>query len=306
MKKIFLILSFFLFFSGIYQIALGKETGYQSKKFLSNWGFYPTVYQTFINYKNSPYKSWGLVTTGYLSVWKGYYNNFQGAISYTYIEQKQDKAIKQLDYTILYSNVYQLVKKWSFTGGFHYIDSTDALSDGAITILGDITRSFFQKKYPYAFRWSIGGSLYVSYYPNNPRFTVLQLTPHFTTKLFYNAKFGALYLDLLEYSIFLSKSEELGLNKKGYYSVEGDLRYYKGKIYLKIGGWIGEQIFAVKNGGFVVYNLTEKYENGALVEAGYFINKKYYLSINYSWNPYYEENKKAYQDILTLAFSFKF
>ena len=54
-------------------------------------------------------------------------------------------------------------------------------------------------------------------------------------------------------------------------------------------------LFAVKNGKFVVYNnLTEKYENGALVEAGYFINKKCYLSINYSWNLYYEENKKAY------------
>ena len=273
---------------------------------LKKWVGYPYFYTTFINYSNSKIKDSGFSLTGYLSLWYGYYNNFQLGEGYTYIKYKQGTDLKQGDFTFVYSNTNQILKKHIITTGFHYISTTDSLTDNGKILILDITHYTLQKKYPYAFKWNLGTSLYYSFYDKNTNFRVFQLTPHSTIKLFSSYKMGALYLDISGTYIRVNKAKEIGLTRKNFYSLETDLRFYKNRASLGVSGWIGTQAFAVKNSGFVVYNLTEKYTGGISLFFGYTLKSGVNLGLKSSINSLREENNKVWQEVITFYIGYYF
>ncbi|MEO2069451.1 MAG: hypothetical protein ABGX27_08120 [Desulfurobacteriaceae bacterium] len=89
----------------------------------------------------------------------------------------------------------------------------------------------------------------------------------------------------------MNEADTIGIGDTNYFSIDGTLRYYYGNYDLTAGAWIGEQIFAVKNGGFVVYNLTEKYKGGIYGEVGYTFRNGIRVAFDLSISSYYEENE---------------
>ncbi len=270
---------------------------------------YEALYGTYINYSGSGLKDYGYVGTAYLSLGDGKENSFQLGYSYTKIKYKNGLPdLNQNDFTLAYSNTNGILKNHTFTFGGHYVSSDDDLTDRGRTLFFDGTYFNYQKTYPYTFNWSGGLSFFYTRYPNTVDFYVFQFTPHSTFKLFSDYRRGALYLDLLGYAIHVNKSSQLGLDKPNYYSLEANLRYYYGKLDFKVGGWLGKQIFAVKNGGFVVYNLSEKYKGGAEFEAGYTFTKGLRLSFNFTYNRYkeLETQDSVNQKVITVSLGYRF
>ena len=268
---------------------------------------YGALYGTYLNYNNSKYKKDGYSTTGYLSLGDGIHNVLQLGVEYTYINYKNGYSdLNQEDYTIVYSNTNQLLKNHTFTLGLHYINSDDDLTDGGYTLFFDGTYSNYSPVYPYSFRWNAGIGLYYSRYTNTTDFNVYQVNPHTTVKLFSDYRKGSLYADVTAYYIHVTDSDTLGIDKSNYYSLDAALRYYYGSYDFKIGGWAGQQVFAVKNGGFVVYNLEEKYKGGAYGEVGYTFKNGLRVSFNLSVNRFSEGGNKVTQTVGTVSLGCRF
>ena len=266
---------------------------------------YGALYGTYLDYNNSKYKKDGYSTTGYLSLGDGLHNTLQLGVEYTYINYKDGYSdLNQEDYTIAYSNTNQLLKNHTFTFGAHYINSDDDLTDGGYTLFFDGTYS--NSVYPYYFKWNAGVGLYYSRYTNTTDFNVYQVNPHTTVKLFSDYRRGALYTDVTGYYIHVTDSDKLGIDKSNYYSIDLALRYYYGSYDFKIGGWVGQQMFAVKNGGFVVYNLKEKYKGGAYTEIGYTFKNGLRLAFNLSVNRFSEEGNNVIQTVGTVSVGYRF
>lgn len=286
-KCVFLVI-FFLIFTNFSARA--------SQKISKKWVAYPYLYTTYINYKNSSIKNYGIVTTAYLSLWHGYFDNFQFGAAYTYIKYKNQSDLKQKDFTFVYSNTNTILKNHVITAGIHYISTTDDLTDNGKISFVDITHYWLDRYL--LFKANLGLGIYYSFYNHSTNFSVFQLLPHTSIKVFSTLKEGTLYVDLSGYYIRVSKSKELQISKKNYYSLEADARYYYGHTYFTIGGWIGNQIFAVKNSGFVVYNLTEEYRGGGFFETGYTFKNGIYSSIRFEVTSYKEAGEKPYQNVI--------
>ncbi len=279
MKRLVLVLCSLFFVFGVLKARA------QSSKIVG----YGALYGTYINYKGSDVKKYGYSYTGYLSLWKGRVNNLQLGVEDTYIESKKGYSdINQIDFTLLYSNVNGILKNHAFTFGVHYIKSDDDLTDNGYTFFFDGTYLNYQTKYPYLFNWSAGVGVFYSDYSNLVDFYVFQLTPHTSFRIYSSLTFGGLYADVVGYYIYLNNSDKVGVNESNYYSLDVALRYYYGRYEFKIGGWAGKQVFAVKKGGFVVYNLSEKYKGGVYIETAYNFSKHFRGSLNLSYNKYTE------------------
>ncbi len=265
---------------------------------------YGAFYGTYINYQGSKIKNNGYVATAYLSVGNGINNYVQLGVASTYINYKKNYPhLNQQDFTFTYSNVNQILKSHSFTLGIHYIESDDELTDNGYNLFFDGTYLRYKK---YEFKWSGGLTIFYSNYNKSVNFYVLQLTPHATFKIFADYQRGGLYLDVLGYYIYVYRSNKIGIDNSNYYSLEGDIRYYYGRYDFKIGGWIGQQVFAVKNGGFVVYNLKEKYKGGIYGEIGYTFGNGLRLSFNLEENTYEENEDRATQTVGTFSIGYRF
>ena len=294
MKKAITLLTIAAAFTGSAYAASLKLHGYQG------------VYLSYINYSGSDLKDYGVSSTYYISGF-GKHNGVQFGYSSTTIKYKNDQPnLKQNEITLVYSNVDNILKNHTISLGAHYISTNDALSRGAHTFFADCTYS--NSFSPYYYKWSGGLSLYYTRYSNEVGFSAVQLNPHGTYKLFSDAQRGALYIDLTGYAIHLTKDEPVGLSKKNYYSLEGALRYYYGRYDFKVGGWVGQQVFAVKNGGFVVYNLAEKYKGGAQAEVGYTFKNGIRLSAGVSYNRYKElaTDNDVDQTVFTASLGYRF
>ncbi|SMP04200.1 hypothetical protein SAMN06265339_0188 [Desulfurobacterium pacificum] len=269
---------------------------------------YASVYGTYINYSGSDLKSDGYSSTLYVNSGDGFGNAVQIGASYTKINYKNKSDLNQEDFTFVYSNTNGILKNHTFTFGGHYINSDDELTDGGYTLFFDGTYFNYQKVYPYLFNWSGGLGIYYSKYDNKVNFDVLQLTPHASFRLYSSPTVGGVYADLKGYYIHVEKASEIDIGNSNYYSAEADLRYYYKKFDVKVGGWLGKQIFAVKNGGFVVYNLTEKYKGGAFAEFGYSISPRARVSLNLGVNKYKEVETEddVTQTTATVSFGYSF
>ena len=57
-------------------------------------------------------------------------------------------------------------------------------------------------------------------------------------------------------------SDEIGLGKQNFVSLQASVDYYYKSLTANAFVWSGEQVFAVRQGGFTVYNLSEKHTGG--------------------------------------------
>ena len=239
--------------------------------------FSTSIYSAGLNYDKSRIKKDGYVAGvyGYMGIGE---HSLELGLDYTHINYKGNLSdLDQTDLTFLYTN-------YSFPNikakmGFHYIDSDDKYSDGAYTIILGLDRYEL-------YRWNVGFDLFYTKYDDyialngKKGLDVYQgtLKAGFYFGDYYT--YGSFYAELL--GTYINHSEDAGFGKS-FSSIEGRLSYYKGSFSATASAWSGERSFFIDKGGFVAYNLREKYKYGTSFEVGFSIVKNLGVSgsVNY-------------------------
>ncbi|WP_457569074.1 hypothetical protein [Desulfurobacterium sp.] len=274
---------------------------------------YSAIYGTYIDYSGGS-KIGGPSLTGYYST-GNLTRTYSFGLSLTSIEYSDNYTssatfkrygisnaginfLNQLDVTVEGSVTNELLKNHTFTFGLHYIVTDDNLTNNGIVF-------YFDGTYFKPYNWNSGIEVAVSYYPETINLQVAQLSPHFGK--YYYTSFGTFYGGAKFYYITLNKPDEIGVDDKNFYSIETFLHFYRGKADLGFSAWEGEQVFAVKNGGFVVYNLAEEYKRGMSIEGGYYFTKNYRLGATVSVNKFedLETGDDVTQTAVTISLGYK-
>jgi hypothetical protein len=138
--------------------------------------------------------------------------------------------------------------------GAHLVESSDPLSDGGIIIFGGAG----------AYRpgvWSVGAEASLSHYGRyDGGLTAVQVTPAagFTT----GHADGAGLVGLVVRGYYIQLSTDAGLGDRSYLSAEAAASLTLRSVTLSGTAWVGEQAFAVRNAGFLVFNLAEVHTGG--------------------------------------------
>jgi hypothetical protein len=220
-------------------------------------------YYGYIDYHDSATKTRANLLGLYGSVKPGSQSQFEGDVEYIALARPLIGNLHQTDSTLAYSNFS--IPHLKLRLGAHYISSTDALTDqGWVAFLGT--------DYAHLSRWNAGLDAYRSEYPNYaPALHVTQLTPHVGFALS-SSETPTLAGELKGY--WINTDRNVGFGKVNYYSVEGNLMEHWRQVKLLESAWFGEQDFAVRNDGFIVFNLAERHTGGQRLEAEYAWNDK--------------------------------
>ncbi len=179
------------------------------------------------------------------------------------VEYDDGTQLRQWDYTTVYTNFS--IPSWKLRTGFHALKSDDGFTDGGITGL-------VGAHYYVLGKWEAGVDGFVSRYEDyDPDLRVWQLSPHVGLSLWRRGD-AALTSDLWGHWIALN--EDVGLGERNFRSVEEKLSLIRGRARVSLSGWYGDQTFAVRDGGFTVYNLAEEHTGGFGVEFQYLVGSR--------------------------------
>ncbi len=203
-------------------------------------------------------------------------------LQYTYTDISDRDGVddlRQNDLTVLYAN--RLDGGLLVRAGIHYVDSDDAYTDGGTALLLGVQRSGWRG-------YDAGIDLYYTNYPNfDPSLDVWQVTPSVTKRFgegwsleaaytfitFRSSKItetvsrmGSMMSTMGRSPHTIVKSEEY---TDTYHSAEVTLARRYGAVDTSASLWLGKQAFAVRDGGFTLYNLAEIHKGGASLQARY-------------------------------------
>jgi len=241
-------------------------------------------YITYLNYSGSDVKRWGYDFTlyGNISVDRGYHV-FEWSIGHTFLDFKGNTSNwSQNDYTLSYTNY--LLFPWYGKVAFHYIATpNEHLTKGGKIYLIDLG---YVKKY----NWDAGLEYAFSDYKYGVNLNQVKLH---AGKYIWKTRFTGFYLNTFIGGININKKtwygETTSLPKKNYVFAGAGLTFFTKEysIYANISA--GERIFEVDKGGFVVYNLKERYIWKAEAGLKYYVNKNISLETRIS-HSYYKED----------------
>jgi hypothetical protein len=138
--------------------------------------------------------------------------------------------------------------------GAHLLFSNDPLSDGGKVLFAGANA------YEVGV-WSLGAEGAWSTYPDfETGLRVAQVAPNAGFTLANASRTRFLGVSVRGYYIRLS--EEIGLEDREFLSAEGTVSFTAGSLTVSAFAWGGEQAFAVRNGGFLVYNVAELHKGG--------------------------------------------
>ena len=276
----------------------GTTLAVQPKK---DWSFTIAPSLTYINYSDSSVKDWGFSGTlyGALSLKHGIHV-IEAAIGNTHLDYKNSNTNwNQSDYVIAYTN-YQFFP-WYGKVGFHYIATPNTdISEDAKVYFADVG---YIKRY----KWT--GGLFVSYSDYKNGGNVFQGQAHggfYRWKDYYRGYyFGGTFtwINVGDVGKLTTPYDAVRLTKNNYFSVGASATYFTPKYSVSFGGWAGERVFAVDSGGFVVYNLREKYKWGLNLSGTYRLNKKISLNGILGYSRYKELSDGNNVGVLTTTVS---
>ena len=164
-------------------------------------------------------------------------------------------TLEQTDLTAAYSRFWA---RGSARAGGHLMTSTDPLTDGGMVLFGGVS----------AYKvgvWSAGAEASLSSYSSyGDGLRVAQVAPSagFTK----GDGSGTRFLSGVLRGYYINLSEDLsqssGLEGRSFLSGEASLSLTSGPVTLSGFAWGGEQAFAVRQGGFLVFNLAELHTGG--------------------------------------------
>jgi hypothetical protein len=281
------------------KLILGIAFAVSGLTFATDVKAYVSPYITYISYDNSKFKRDGYSFTLYGSLsFKRATHVLEFAYGNTHLNYKNSYTDwNQNDYALAYTNY--MFFPYYFKVGYHYISTPN-------TDISDNTQVYFADLgYIKRYKWTAGAGIYYSNYQRD--IDVLQFTPHFG-KCFWKDYYRGFYVSVDANWINADDVSKIGLSKNNYYSAGLSVSYFTPKYSVGAKGWLGEAIFKVDNGGFVVYNLKEKYKGGAGIFGKYYFNRKINVGINLDYSTYKEvdsgRNVNTYIATLSLGYSF--
>ena len=133
-----------------------------------------------------------------------------------------------------------------------------------------------------------GLELAFSNYDGNSIGNIVQIGPHYGKWLGHADKNNTLYLETKAVFIKSFRGVRVDLSDDVWSSVELSLSGKINRWDHKTTIWGGERVFMVDNGGFVMYNLADRYIGGILATVGYRFSKDFRLGIGAAWQEYKE------------------
>ncbi len=219
-------------------------------------------------YRGSMLKEQGAYTSGYLSL---SYTRFQVEVggTQTGIRYRDGSSLRQTEGTLALT-LYPRQGSW-LRMGVHALQTTDTLTRGGTT--------YFLSAGAYRFqRWSVGLSAYWSRYPRyeSSGLRVWQVEPVVRWSLF--ELYTNRTLEAVVIPRWIALSQTLSLGKRSFYSLEVRLVHTRGPWQVEAMTWAGEQTFAVRGYGFVVFNLAEKHTGGYALGLQYPVGRPLQVS----------------------------
>ncbi len=229
----------------------------------------------------------------------------------------------QNDVTVAYGGNYS--ENLYLKGGIHYIDTDDLYTDGGVTLFGGA--EYFGYK-PYTF----GADLYYTNYSSfDPSLDVWQISPYAGGRLL-ESPYGSFYLNAL-YNFITFKSSKIeetvvGMSSKmggmsrhtpfvitryseytdTYHSVEIKLTNYYKAFKTVAAAWVGKQAFAVRDGGFTVFNLAEIHKGGLSLRTSYSYSKSVTIDAGLSYERFTDtqNGEDSGMTVFTASFGYSF
>lgn len=206
---------------------------------------------TLLSYRDSELKDAGYGMGAHASWYTGWKHFLEAGATYTSVDYLDGYVLQQVDLSAAYSRTWT---RGALRLGAHLVETTDTLTDGGLVAFGGAS----------AYRagvWSVGTEASLSHYgAYGTGLTVTQLTPA-TGFSAGDAVTGA-RLDAAVRGYYVHLSREVGLAQLDFYSGEAALSLTRGRVTVSGTGWLGEQAFAVRNAGFLVFNIAEVHEGG--------------------------------------------
>ncbi|MEI7732822.1 MAG: tetratricopeptide repeat protein [Verrucomicrobiota bacterium] len=185
-------------------------------------------------------------------------------------------SLRQWDTTLAYANAS--IPHVNLRLGGHYITSEDPFTDQGWVAFGGAEY--------YADRWAFGVDGYYTTYPKfQNQLEVTQIAPHLGVTL-WRGEHHTWNNELRGYWVHLNRDN---FARRNCYSLEDRLSLNWQRWTFSAFGWAGEQLFAVRNGGFAVYNL------GELHKAGYGLEIRYDLTANLALT--LRANREQFKDL---------
>jgi len=185
------------------------------------------------------------------------------AVDTTSLSFRDGSHLRQLDFTAAYS--FLRTPNWKLRVGGHVIDNNDALSDGSWIVM--LSGHYYQTAV-----WDIGVDTYYSRYDRQTTKNIVQLTPHLGFQRAIS-DYASVRLDLHGYYINTERTLP-NLPRKDLYSGEMRLSLISDPLSIALFGWGGDQAFAVRKDGFVVFNLAEHHTGGLGTEIRYALSDR--------------------------------
>jgi tetratricopeptide (TPR) repeat protein len=209
-----------------------------------------TPYYAYLDYGSQSIKSYG-------NTWGVYgrlaaLNSLEAAYEYTNLQFRDGFNLDQHDMTMVFS--YLRRPNLKLRVGGHAIDTTDVFTDGAWTLLAGA-------HYYVTNVWDVGVDTYFTRYEDHPvNQSIVQITPHVGIQQV-TPRGATVRLDVRGH--YINTDEEVGgLGTEDFYSLEARLGWSCNRLGLALTAWTGEQAFAVRQDGFVIYNLAERHDGG--------------------------------------------
>ncbi|RJP59448.1 MAG: hypothetical protein C4543_06615 [Ignavibacteriales bacterium] len=231
-----------------------------------------------IIYKDSGVRENSSLTGVYGAFQSDLNNKFELAFDYSDLNYISNFKIKQYDFTFAYTN--ESIPEWKFRAGGHYIISDDALTDQAYILFAGVGKYRFRS-------WDTSIDVYYSNYSDYlPSFGAIQFSPGFGLTFPFDKTQGIYIYSSADY-IMLNKS--ILSTKRNYFSLQETLTYYNNRFSISAYALFGEQKFAVRQKGFLVYNVSDLMKNGYGISVTYSFTQNFFLKGGIEYDKFDEE-----------------
>jgi len=204
-----------------------------------------------LSYSDSQVKGDGYVTGFYGTYGTGWKHLVGVGATRTRINHLDGWQLQQGDLSAAYS---LFGARASGRVGAHLVLSNDSLTDRGLVLFGGVN----------AYKvgvWNVGAEVAWSSYPDyGDGLNVTQAAPTVGFTSVNASGTRSVGVTLRGYIIHLS--EETGLEGQDFISAEAGVSFRSGPLTLSGYAWGGEQAFAVRNAGFLTFNLSELHTGG--------------------------------------------
>lgn len=243
------------------------------------------LHGTALSYADSRLKDAGWVAGFYGTYGTGWKHLVEVGATRTGVDYLDGWQLRQTDVAAAYG--YYGVRGAARLGA-HIISSGDPLSDGGVVLFGGVSRYRLGA-------WSAGAEgAFSNYADYDGGLQVAQVAPSagFTS----SDPLGERILAGTLRGYWIHLSEDVGLGATDFISGEASLSYTLGRLTVSGYAWTGEQAFAVRGGGFTLFNLAELHTGGfggglrwvlsprSAVSAGYTMERFQDMDLSgYAW-----------------------